>query len=83
MESIGGNVTFDILTSFASSASLISFASRASMASFTIFASFADFALFAFFSWTSFITIPTMFGDWVIYCLHFLAPYVPLAYLNT
>ena len=64
MENFGGNATFDIVTSCAS------------IASFTTFASFADFALFAFFSWTSFITIPTMFGDWIIYCLHFLAPYV-------
>ena len=54
MENFGGNVTFDILTSFASIAS---------------FTSFANFALFAFLSWTSFITIPTMFGDWVIYIL--------------
>ena len=54
MENVGGNVTFDILTSFASIAS---------------FTSFANFALFAFLSWTSFITIPTMFGDWVIYIL--------------
>ena len=60
VENFGGNVTFDILTSFASIAS---------------FTSFANFALFAFLSW-SFITIPTMFGDWIIYCLHFLAPYV-------